>query len=88
MFLFEKSLIGVCCNRLHDLKERHDAFSCYGQIKANNAGKNLTVTNIDTKVSSPNHHIGHQQTAHFFMNQNDHHFSYTINFDVLFSLHF
>ena len=49
MFLFEKSLIGAYCNRLYDLKESHSPFSCYGRIKANSAGKNLNVTNINTK---------------------------------------
>ena len=54
MFLFEKSVIGAYCNRLYDLKERQDPFSDYGQIKANSAGKNLNVTNINTKVGPPN----------------------------------
>ena len=49
MFLFEKSIIGTYCNRLYDLKESHSPFSCYGRIKANSAGKNLNVTNINTK---------------------------------------
>ena len=49
MFLFEKSVIGTYCNRLYDLKASHRPFSCYGGIKANSAGKNLNVTNIDTK---------------------------------------
>ena len=44
MFLFEKSVIGTYCNRLHNLKESHSPFSCYGRIKANSAGKNLNVT--------------------------------------------
>ena len=46
MFLFEKSVIGTYCNRLYDLKESHSPVSCYGQIKANSAGKNLNVTNV------------------------------------------
>ena len=49
MFLFEKSIIGIYCNRLYDLKESHSPFSCYGRIKANSAGKNLNVININTK---------------------------------------
>ena len=49
MFLFEKSVIGTYCNKLYDLKETHSLFSCYGRIKANSAGKNLNVTNINTK---------------------------------------
>ena len=49
MFLFEKSLIGAYCNRLYDLKESHRPFSCYGRIKANSAGENLNVTNINQK---------------------------------------
>ena len=49
MFLFEKSVIGTYCNRLYDLKKSHSPFSCYGRIKANSAGKNLNVTNINTK---------------------------------------
>ena len=55
MFLFEKSLIGTCCKRLYDLKERQDPFSCYGQIKANSAGKNLNDANTNTKAGTPHH---------------------------------
>ena len=58
MFLFEKSLIGAYCNRLYDLKEKQDSFSCYGRIKANSAGKILNVTNINTKMGPPNRQIG------------------------------
>ena len=47
--MFEKSVIGTYCNRLYDLKESHGPFSCYGRIKANSAGKNFNVTNINTK---------------------------------------
>ena len=50
MFLFKKRLIGAYCNRLYDLKERQGPFSCYGRVKANSAGKNLNVTNINTKM--------------------------------------
>ena len=50
MYLFEKSLIGAYCNRLYDLKERQDSFLCYGRINANSAGKNLNVTNINSKT--------------------------------------
>ena len=53
MFLFEKSLIGAYCNRLYDLKERRGPFLCYGRIKANSTGKNLNVTNINTKAGPP-----------------------------------
>ena len=49
MFLFEKSVIGTYCNKLYDLKESHSPFSNYGRIKANSAGKNLNVTNINPK---------------------------------------
>ena len=49
MFLLEKTVIGTYCTRFYDLKERHSPFSCYGRIKANSAGKNLNVTNIDPK---------------------------------------
>ena len=49
MFLLEKSVIGTYCNRVYDLKESHSLFSCHGQIKANSAGKNLNVTNINSK---------------------------------------
>ena len=49
MFLFEKSVVGTYCNRLYDLKERHDPFSYYSPIKSNSAGKNLNVTNINLK---------------------------------------
>ena len=50
MFLFEKSLIGAYWNRLYDVRERHGHLSCYGQIKANSAGTNLNVTNINMKA--------------------------------------
>ena len=53
MFFFEKSLIGAYCNRLYDLKERQDPFSCYSRIKANSGGKNLNVASIDTKAGPP-----------------------------------
>ena len=49
MFLFEKSVIGTYCNRFYDFEQRHGPFSCYGRIKANSAGKNLNVTNINKK---------------------------------------
>ena len=49
MFLFKKSLIDAYRNRLYVLKESHSRFLCYGRIKVNNAGKNLTVTNINPK---------------------------------------
>ena len=58
MFLFEKSLIDAYFNRLYDLKEREGPFSSYGRIKANAAGKNLNVTNINTKAGPPNRRIG------------------------------
>ena len=57
MFLFKKSLIGAYCNRLYGLEERHGPFSCYGRIKANSAGKNFDVTNINTKPGPPNRQI-------------------------------
>ena len=47
--MFEKRLIGTYCNMLYDLKKSHSPFSCYGQIKANSAGKNLDFTKINTK---------------------------------------
>ena len=49
MLLFEKSVIGTYCNRLYDLREIHSPFSCFGRIKANSAGNNLNVTNINPK---------------------------------------
>ena len=51
MFLFEKIVISTYCNRLYDLKESHDPFLCYGRVtcKENSTGKNLNVTNINTK---------------------------------------
>ena len=58
MFLLEKSLIGTYCNRLYDLWKRHGPFSCYGQIIANSAGKNINVTNVTTKAGPPNRQTG------------------------------
>ena len=52
--MFEKSSISAHCNRLYDLKERQGPFSYYGRIKANSAGKNLNVTNINTNAGPPN----------------------------------
>ena len=65
MLLFEKSLIGVYCNRLYDLEQRYGLFPCYGQIKANSAGKNLNVTNINMKAGPPNRQIGLPLTSSF-----------------------
>ena len=56
--MFKKSLMGPYCNKLQDLGERHDPFSCYGQIKAKSAGKNLNVTNINAKAGPPNRQLG------------------------------
>ena len=58
MFLFEKSVIGAHLHRLYDLKERHGPFLCYGRTKANSAGKDLNVTNINTKAGPSNRQIG------------------------------
>ena len=41
MFLLEKSLIGVYCNRLYDLRERHGSFLCYDRIIAKAPAKIL-----------------------------------------------
>ena len=60
MLLFEKSVIGAYCNRLYDLlvEESHSPFLCYGRIKANSAGKNLNVTNVNpTKGMLLNHFV-------------------------------
>ena len=58
MFLLVKSVIGTYCNRLYDLKESHSPFSCYGRIKANSAGKNFYVTNINSeKAMFLNHFV-------------------------------
>ena len=53
MFLFEKTVIGVYRNRLYGLKERLP-FHDMATLKANSAGKNLNVTNINTKAGPPN----------------------------------
>ena len=42
--------------RTADLVEKHGPFSCYGQIKANNAAKELNVTNYVKGL--PNHQRG------------------------------
>ena len=57
MFLFEKSLIGAYGNRLYDLGKRHGPFTCYGLNKANTAGKDVIVTNVNTKAGPPNRRI-------------------------------
>ena len=46
---FHKGVDGLKSLGTPDLKESHSPFSCYGRIKANSAGKNLNVTNINTK---------------------------------------
>ena len=66
MFLFEKSVIGAYCNWLYDLGERHGSFSFYGPIKANSAGKNRNVTNINTKAGPPNRQICLPINSSFF----------------------
>ena len=58
MFLFKKNVIGAYWIRLYDLGGRHGSFSCYGRIKANSAGKDVNVTNIDMKAGPPNCQIG------------------------------
>ena len=67
MFLFNKSLIGVYCNRLYDLEERHGVFSCYGRIKTISAGKDLNVTNINTKAGPINRQIGLPLNSSFLL---------------------
>ena len=42
---------------LYDLKERKGPFSFYGRIKAKSAGKNLNVTNINTKKGTLLNHF-------------------------------
>ena len=56
--MLENSLEGAYFNRLYDSGERHGPLSCYGRIKANSAGKNLDVTDINTKAGPPNRQIG------------------------------
>ena len=58
MFLFEKSLTGVYCNRLCDLGERHNFFHAMAELKQNSAGKNLNVTNINKKAGPSSGQIG------------------------------
>ena len=89
MFFFEKSLRGAYCNMLYDLGQRHGLFSCYGRIKANRAGKNLNVININTKAGPPNHQIGLPLNSSFLYASNDHHLGDAINFNYVSpSLHF
>ena len=57
MLLLEKSEIGTYCNRLYDLKESHSPFSYFGRNKANSAGKNLNVTNINPKKGMLLNHV-------------------------------
>ena len=52
--MLERSLIGDYCNRLYYVGERHGLFSCYGRITENSVGKDLNVTNINTKAGPPN----------------------------------
>ena len=49
MLLFEKVFIGVYCNRLYDLWERHDPFHAMAELKENSAGNYVNVTNKNTK---------------------------------------
>ena len=83
MLLFEKSLIGTYCNRLYNLKEKQDPFSCQGRIKANSADKNLNVTSINTKAGPPNCQTCLPPNSSFFMGQNDHHLNDAISFDYV-----
>ena len=81
--MFENSLIGAYYNRLYELKERDGTFSCYGRIKANSAGKNLNVTNINTNAVLPNCQIGLLLNSSFFNCQNDHHLGDAISCDCV-----
>ena len=80
MLLFEKSLIGAYSNRLYGLGQRYDPFSCYGRIKANGAGKNLNVTNINTKAGPPNRQICLPLNSSFLYESKRLHLGDAINF--------
>ena len=83
MLLFEKSLIGVYCNRFYDLGEKRVTFSCYGRINANSTGKDLNVRNINTKAGPQNSQIVLPLNRSFFSCQNDHLLGNANNFDYV-----
>ena len=90
MLLFEKRFIGVYCNRFYDLGEKHATFPFYGKINANRAGKDLNVTNKNTKADPQNSQIVLPLNSSIFSCQNDHHLGDANNIDYVSppSLHF
>ena len=75
MFLFKKGLIRTYCNRLYGLKEKLGPFSCYGRIKQTAQAKTLMSPILIQKWAHQIVEHAYHHTAHFFMDQNDHHWA-------------
>ena len=58
-------------------------FHAMAQLKENNAGKDVNVTNKGTKARLPNRQIGLPLNSSFINYQNDHHLENTNNFDYV-----
>ena len=83
MFLFEKSLVGVYCNRLYVSKERHGLFHAMAELKQIAQAKILMSQIFIRKQAHQIVEYAYRQTVHFFMSQNNHHLGYAINFDYV-----
>ena len=65
-------------------------FHAMAELKENSAGKDINVTNKNTKAWPPNRQIGLPLNNSFLYCQNDHYLGITTNFDDVSSpsLHF
>ena len=64
MFLFEKSVIGVYCNRLYDLKERQRHFHAKAKLKQTALAKILMSPILIRKRAHQIVEYAYHQTAH------------------------
>ena len=58
MLLFEKRFIGVYCNGNMTQGKGMAPFRAMAELRKNSTGKDLNVTNTNTKVGPPNRQIG------------------------------
>ena len=83
MLLFEKSFIGVYCNKLYDLKKGRAPFHAKAELKQTALEKILMSPVLIRKRAYEIVEHAYHQAAHFFMSQNDHHLGEAINFDYV-----
>ena len=86
MILFEKSSIGVYCNRLHNLKKGMTPFYAKAELKQMALVKILISPILIRKQANQIVKHAYHQTTHFFMSQNYHHLGDAINLDYVSSL--